>query len=76
MRSHTSTFDRAVLTALGAPDVSSLLCCAVQAKLLDPSFLNLCLIHEDLSRAQGAVPRRQPPNSSRYTYEKPVKIYG
>ncbi|KAG2434916.1 hypothetical protein HYH02_012114 [Chlamydomonas schloesseri] len=47
-----------------------------QATLVDPSKLVLALLHEDKGLGHGGAPRRAPPSTSRYTYEKPVKIYG
>ncbi len=47
-----------------------------EATLVDPSKLVLALLHEDKGLGHGGAPRRAPPNTSRYTYEKPVKIYG
>ncbi|KXZ54806.1 hypothetical protein GPECTOR_4g877 [Gonium pectorale] len=44
------------------------------AVLVDPQKLTLVAVHEDTAGPGGA--RRQPPSSSRYAYEKPVKIYG
>ncbi len=46
-----------------------------EATLVDFKLV-LALLHEDKGLGHGGAPRRAPPSTSRYTYEKPVKIYG
>ena len=47
-----------------------------QATLVDPNKLVLALLHEDKGLGHAGAPRRAPPSTSRYTYDKPIKIYG
>lgn len=62
---HKPQFDTLVASAAAAGSPT-------EAVLVAPSKLMVIILHEDRGGASG---RRQPPSSSRYGYEKPVKIY-